>query len=185
MKIYGNAVGHPLHDPRKGMEMSGPINMNGQALSGIKVPVNDGDAVNWGSVKEFGKAKAIESTEHPGCYYRMVDGEKEWLNPPCLFGVDYRTADRNNGNPVYTKVINLGVLSADKDVNPNLPAENYRVFDYTVYVSGRISPTGWSGSSWDFFAYFSDNVIRIRSGSSFYGVGYNGYAQIWFCKGID
>lgn len=37
MKIYGNAVGHPLPDPRKGMEMSGPINMNGQKLGGIKV----------------------------------------------------------------------------------------------------------------------------------------------------
>lgn len=58
MNINGNTVGHPLPDPRKGMTMSGPINMNGQALSGIKVPVNDGDAVNWGSVKEFGKAKA-------------------------------------------------------------------------------------------------------------------------------
>lgn len=199
--------------PEEGLSMKGPINMNGQAIKGLNEPTADDEAVNWGSVKnaagvgiplplglEYGGvgatdpktarenlevAQAIESTEHPGCYYRMVDGEKEWLNPPCLFGVDYRTADRNNGNPVYTKVINLGVLSADKDVDPNLPAADYKVFDLTVYVDGRIAPTGWGDSNWDFTAYFSDNIIKIKSGSSFYGVKYNGYAQIWFCKGID
>lgn len=51
MSIYGNTVGHPLPDPRKGMEMSGPINMNGQAIKGLNAPTEDGDAVNWGSVK--------------------------------------------------------------------------------------------------------------------------------------
>lgn len=51
MIIKGNTVGHPLPDPRKGMTMQGPINMNGQKLTGIPAPVSDDDAVNWGSVK--------------------------------------------------------------------------------------------------------------------------------------
>ena len=51
MSIYGNAVGHPLPDPRKGMEMSGPINMNGQAIKGLNAPTADDEAVNWGRVK--------------------------------------------------------------------------------------------------------------------------------------
>lgn len=58
MNIYGNTVGHPLPDPRKGMEMSGPINMNGQAIKGLNAPTADDEAVNWGSVKDIGKAKA-------------------------------------------------------------------------------------------------------------------------------
>lgn len=42
-----------------------------------------------------------ESEEHPGCYYRMVDGEQEWLNPPMLPLEGYRTSERFNGKPVY------------------------------------------------------------------------------------
>ena len=46
MIIKGNTVGHPLPDPRKGMTMQGAINMNGQKLTGIAVPLADTDAVN-------------------------------------------------------------------------------------------------------------------------------------------
>ena len=50
MIIHGNYVGHPFADPRKGMTMAGAIDMNGQQLSGLAAPVNDGDAVNKGYV---------------------------------------------------------------------------------------------------------------------------------------
>lgn len=46
MNIKGNSVGHPLPDPRKGLSMQGPINMNGHPLRGIKEPTNDSDAVS-------------------------------------------------------------------------------------------------------------------------------------------
>lgn len=48
--------------------------------------------------------KTLEWTEdaaHPGCYYRTVDGEQEWLNPPMEYGVAYRTQERYAGLPVY------------------------------------------------------------------------------------
>ena len=44
---------------------------------------------------------AAESSEYAGCYYRVVDGETEWLNPPAEMGVEYRTAERYLGKPVY------------------------------------------------------------------------------------
>lgn len=46
MIIKGNIVGHPLPDPRKGLEMQGGINMNGHDLTGISDPANENDAVN-------------------------------------------------------------------------------------------------------------------------------------------
>ena len=46
MTIKGNSVGYPLPDPRKGLEMQGAINMNGQKLFGITDPENFDDAVN-------------------------------------------------------------------------------------------------------------------------------------------
>lgn len=54
-----------------------------------------------------------ESTEYPGCYYRTVDGEEEWLNPPMNTGVEYRTTDRYNSEPVYTRILECGQLSTD------------------------------------------------------------------------
>lgn len=58
MIIKGNNVGYPLPDPRKGLEMQGGINMNGQKLNGIAAPEADDDAVNWGSVKDLGKVSS-------------------------------------------------------------------------------------------------------------------------------
>lgn len=46
MSIYGNSVGHPLPNPRKGMDMTGGINMNGHQLGGLAEPVKDSDATS-------------------------------------------------------------------------------------------------------------------------------------------
>lgn len=43
----------------------------------------------------------IESNEYSGCYYRIVNGEREWINPPMIDGVRYRTTERHNGSPIY------------------------------------------------------------------------------------
>lgn len=45
---------------------------------------------------------AIESPDYPGCYYRMVDGEAEWVNPPMTGNVGYRTIERFMSLPVYS-----------------------------------------------------------------------------------
>ena len=50
MSIYGNSVGHPLPNPRKGMDMTGSINMNGHQLGGLAEPVKDSDAASKGYV---------------------------------------------------------------------------------------------------------------------------------------
>lgn len=48
---------------------------------------------------------ALESPDYPGCFYRTVDGEQEWINPPMHDGVEYRTTERFAGVPVYTKIV--------------------------------------------------------------------------------
>ena len=37
--------------------------------------------------------------------------EVEWANPPMIMGVEYRTTERYNGKPVYTKLFNTGELA--------------------------------------------------------------------------
>lgn len=59
MIIKGNSVGYPLPDPRKGLEMHGGINMNGQKITGLNAPVADDEAVNYGTLK---KVERVEKT---------------------------------------------------------------------------------------------------------------------------
>lgn len=68
----------------------------------------------------------IESIEHPGCYYHMVDGEQEWVIPPMVLGVEYRTTERYNGKVVYTQAVDGGLLpnKSAKVVSVNAKSPN-------------------------------------------------------------
>lgn len=43
-------------------------------------------------------------------FIRGVWNPWEWISPPMMAGVEYRTTERYNGKPVYTKYINFGAL---------------------------------------------------------------------------
>lgn len=73
---------------------------------------------------------ATEDTDNPGCYYRMVGGEKEYINPPMKSGVEYRTTERFAGDPVYAMLVarifsasmssnGIGPISASQSVTIN------------------------------------------------------------------
>lgn len=82
--------------------------------------------------KESGELKAegriydsfpIESVEFPGHYYRIVDDEEEWINPPYtteyadsyyLLPYCFRTQMRHKGKPVYVARVN-SIIHADAD----------------------------------------------------------------------
>ena len=58
------------------------------------------------------KIDGIESTDYPGCYYRMNGSVVEWVNPPMLPGVEYRTTKRIDKKPVFTRRISFNGLDA-------------------------------------------------------------------------
>ena len=62
---------------------------------------------------DVGAAPAIEDATYAGCYYRMVDGEREWINPPFIRGEEYRTTERLDGLVVYTKLVDFGAMPAN------------------------------------------------------------------------
>jgi len=78
-----------------------------------------------------------ESPEHPGCYYNTVDGETEWLNPPMVMGVEYRTTERWQGKAVYTKVIDCGVLPNANYISVRYSNENV----YPLRCTGQQTST--------------------------------------------
>ena len=63
-----------------------------------------------GLPESYSVAPATESADYPGCYYRMANGVMEWVNPPMIPGVEYRTTERWNGKPVYATLLDFGAL---------------------------------------------------------------------------
>lgn len=75
----------------------------------LSIPGKSADAAATG-LALAGKAPAVESADYPGCYYRTVNGAVEWLNPPMVLGVEYRTTERYDGHPVYIKRVDCGEM---------------------------------------------------------------------------
>lgn len=64
----------------------------------------------------------VESEEYRGCYYHMVNGEKEWVNPPLVPDEEYRTTERLGDEPAYIQTRYCFELpnNAVKTINHNI-----------------------------------------------------------------
>lgn len=89
------------------------------------------------SALEAGKLTARQSAQYPGCYYRTADGATEWLEPPLLPGVEYRTARRWGGKPVYAKRVDCGAMpnATVASVGTGI-STGCTVVDFQVYAAG-------------------------------------------------
>lgn len=119
-----------------------------EALKDVPEPKKENDAANKAYVDTglAGKAPAIESEEYPGCYYRMVDGVTEWLNPPMVVGEEYRTTERNNGKVVYAMKVDCGAWADKKQINVNLNGNTWvNIVDSFGDVIGYALPYIYNG----------------------------------------
>lgn len=134
-----------------------PVSMGGHQVKDVAAPEEDGDAVNLGYANEH-FAPAVESADYPGCYYRTVDGEVEWLNPPLLFDTEYRTTERWRGNrPVYQQLISFGAMPNAARATVSVTGVNaeYVTEIRGVTSEGRTIPYGSTNTTWgsvDLFA---------------------------------
>lgn len=111
------------------VEMHRPSAASLYGTVGIENGGTDADTVE-GAQKNLQVAPAIESEEYPGCYYRTVDGETEWINPPLVGNVEYRTTERYRGKAVYTKL--LGMTFAASNTGVNLFTQTATIEDATL-----------------------------------------------------
>lgn len=74
-----------------------------------------------------------------GQLYRLTEGEKEWLFPPMELGVEYRTAERFLGRPVYACLMDFGALTngTEKICNHGLG------LTYPISISGVAFSNSW------------------------------------------
>ena len=82
----------------------------------------------------------VESTDYPGCYYRTVDGVVEWVNPPMLIGVEYRTTERYNSKPVYCQLVSFGTLSNSGLVYVEIKGMNTLISATGTFSDNRYIP---------------------------------------------
>lgn len=134
---------------------------------------------------EIGAEPAIADSSHPNCYYRMVNGVKEWINPPMIAGVEYRTTKRYNGNPIYTKNIDCGTMPVGSSSGPmtatvetgtnHLKITNWYIYavsgdelcNFPMISSGEIVADAWLSHSlvylrsWrDYRNYYAHTIIE-------------------------
>jgi hypothetical protein len=131
---------------------------------------------SWMFVESFSDTYKIQriGTESRGglTCQRIMDGGVwgawEYLNPPMVPGVEYRTTERWNGKPVYIKAVNLGNLPAQ--ANTSVLVDNSvfgkGVTDIVDYGGSLRKGTDWVGS----LPYFSVGV-QVYAVVSSAGIG--------------
>lgn len=80
----------------------------------------------------------------------------EWVNPPMLSGVDYRTTERWNGKPVYVRFIDLG----------KIPKSTYKSVNWTSDENAQvISVRGVVGTNYNDFITVPTNNFNGAVGT--------------------
>lgn len=142
-------------------------------------------------------APAVESADYPGCYYRTVNGVVEWLNPPMVPGVEYRTTERFDGKAVYTRLVNCGIAAHNASITIPGVTRCVRYIGYIGYPheSYPIKPLpAWSGDTIGAGYHaevtqpinpYADGQFIIKTDSnadSIGGGGYTWFVQAWYTK---
>lgn len=75
---------------------------------------------------------------YPGCYYRILEGSKiEWLNPPMLFGMEFRTFERFENKPVYIKTVKTASLPNNSFAMIDLNAEMTKIVSISGFATNK------------------------------------------------
>ena len=150
-------------------------------------PIEEGTPLNKSTFDEMQKnfMPAVEDSTYNGCYYRMVGDEKEWINPPMIHGVEYRTPERFQSNIVYkiliritSDTINNNISNGVLSLHPGEFPSNALVLKFNAWTDSHVLPYIRKLSS----ANEIHRIVSIsRTGEIFYEqtVGISNPTNIW------
>lgn len=107
----------------------------------------------------------------------------EYQNPPMLLGVEYKTAERYNGQPVYCKLVNFGALpnATQKVVKHNIPNVSSVI---SVYGSAQDQAIGVGAFGAQVTGINADNTnVAIWTSADL--SNYSAYVAIKYTKTTD
>ena len=84
----------------------------------------------------------------------------EWVNPPMLLGVEYRTTERYLGKPVYVKAFNVSSLPNNSSLSVNIGTNSDGSADETIRAIAGYGVTS-NGSSIPAWAWSRDPTKKI------------------------
>lgn len=132
----------------QGTELMGGFNKTSQNLEYVEDQTNAGLYLEYDLTKtvaeSIGVISEIESANCPGCYYRIVDGEQEWINPPMQLNQEYRTTERYYSSvyqqevPVYTMLVDFGEFPVEGTEIQKTVLKNDRFKCLPIRMSGRV-----------------------------------------------
>ena len=131
----------------------------------------------------------MSDSAYTGCkvcrtIYGSVVYPWEWVNPPLIMGIEYRTTERYHRKPVYAKAVEVGVL----------PNNSYKEVLIAYGITGIIRLDGyayWSGSSTYLdkipltkfgvnTVLYSNSLLRFSASSDL--SNYSAYAVVYYIK---
>ena len=123
------------------------------------------------------------------CVRYSTDGGTTWskweyVNPPMVLGVEYRTTERYQGKPVYTKLVNCGSLpsSERKQVSHSISNIENVIRCVGQRSNGDSIPSKYAES--DYSSIFAGtHSIYIYVGTDMSATTAN--AQLWYTKTTD
>lgn len=92
----------------------------------------------------------------------------EWINPPLVPGVEYRTTERYLGKPVYCKLVDFGKLpnNAIKEV-----AHGISNRQFVISVAGESNGNNLIGNMYITYVHVGTTTIRIKTNADRSSVG--------------
>ena len=123
---------------------------------------------------------AVMKTLSGGTWYPV-----EWVNPPMIVGVEYRTTERWQGKPVYTALVDCGTcVSPSKETTTELTCR--QIIRHCGTVSGHSMPAinATMDNAWSAWAMVTNSNDRVRI-TVYSGTGMateRAYVQVWYTK---
>lgn len=121
------------------------------------------------------------------CVRYSTDGGTTWstweyVNPPMVLGVEYRTTERYLGKPVYVKVVDFGAGANNTEKSVEHGASNATVIDYGGYAE---SGNGELSVPWMSYSTLSvSSTVIVMTADANYS-GYHVYVWIKYYKTTD
>lgn len=109
-----------------------------------------------------------------------------WVNPPMEVGVEYKTTEKFNGNPVYTKLISHTFSNGVSGVaNYNVPhglSGTFYIIDVETCTDGYVFPYVTSGGTTAITSYGASALVLTNDRAS-WGSQRTWYFKIKYTKG--
>lgn len=125
---------------------------------------------------------AVESAEYPGCYYRTVNGAVEWINPPMVPGVEYRTTERWNSKIVYTMLVDCGEMISGGSLTYKESGTTIRYAGFAGGVPLPFLASDGFGGDWSLWMRVNNNTIGVYGGTGYADTTISTKAHVWYVK---